>query len=136
VSGTVFLFWAFLEADSTLYLEFLDHQFRPALFAKNQETVPDTVSSSALVHGRQPRQISFTCTCQQVLASWMLLSSQHNPDVMDDFVSEVLEQLASCEVANRPGRSEPRVLKRRRHGYKLMLQPRAVLKAELLKKCM
>jgi hypothetical protein len=46
VSGTVFMFWAFLEADSTLYLEFLDHQFRPALFAKNKETVPDTVSSS------------------------------------------------------------------------------------------
>jgi hypothetical protein len=47
----------------------------------------------------------------------------------------VLEQLASCEVANRPDRIEPRVLKRRRHAYKLMTKPRDVLKAELLKKC-
>ena len=94
-----------------------------------------TAAGAALVHKKKPRQISFTCTCQVVLASWMLLSSQHNSDVLDDFVSEVLEQLASCEVANRPDRLEPRVLKRRRHGYKLMLKPRAVLKAELLKKC-
>jgi hypothetical protein len=82
-------------------LEFLDHQFRRALFAKNQETVPDTFSSFAL----------------------------------DDFIPDVLEQLASCEVANRPDRIEPRVLKRRRQGYKLMTKPRDVLKAELLKKC-
>jgi hypothetical protein len=65
----------------------------------------------------------------------MLLSCQRNPDASDDFIPHVLEQLASCEVANRPGRIEPRVIKRRRQGYKLMLKPRDVLKAELLKKC-
>jgi putative transposase len=42
-----------------------------------------------------------------------------------------LLQIAACEVANRPGRLEPRVLKRRRHGYKLMQQPRQVLHAKL-----
>jgi len=94
-----------------------------------------TAAGAVLLHGKQPRQISFTCTCQLVLASWMLLSSQRNPDASDDFIRHVLEQLASCEVANRPGRLEPRVLKRRRHGYKLMTKPRDVLKADLLKKC-
>lgn len=44
---------------------------------------------------------------------------------------KLLAQIANCKVANRPGRLEPRVLKRRRHGYKLMQQPRAVLKARL-----
>jgi hypothetical protein len=44
---------------------------------------------------------------------------------------KLLSQIANCEVANRPGRLEPRVIKRRRHGYKLMQQPRAVLKARL-----
>ena len=44
---------------------------------------------------------------------------------------KLLAQIASCQVANRPGRLEPRVLKRRRHGDKLMQQPRAVLKARL-----
>jgi hypothetical protein len=94
-----------------------------------------TAAGAALLHGKQPRQISFTCTCQLVLASWMLLSCQRNPDVLDDFIPHVLEQLASCEVANRPNRLEPRVLKRRRHGYKLMTKPRDVLRAELQKKC-
>jgi putative transposase len=36
-------------------------------------------------------------------------------------------------VANRPGRIEPRVLKRRRHHYPLMQRPRAELQAELRK---
>jgi hypothetical protein len=43
----------------------------------------------------------------------------------------LLCHIASCEVANRPGRIEPRVLKRRRHRYPLMQEPRAVLKAKL-----
>ena len=45
--------------------------------------------------------------------------------------AEMLSQIAACEVANRPGRLEPRVLKRRRHGYKLMQEPRSVLRAKL-----
>ena len=34
-----------------------------------------TAASAALLHGEQPRQISFTGTCQYVLACWMQLSS-------------------------------------------------------------
>lgn len=33
-----------------------------------------TAAGAALLHGKQPRQISFTATCQYVLASWMQLS--------------------------------------------------------------
>ena len=47
----------------------------------------------------------------------------------------MLEQIAGCEVANRPGRLEPRVLKRRRHGYKLMQKPRNQMRRELRKHC-
>lgn len=41
-------------------------------------------------------------------------------------------QIAECGVANRPGRIEPRVIKRRCQHYKLMQEPREVLKARLL----
>ncbi len=41
---------------------------------------------------------------------------------MEVYLLTMLEQIAGCEVANRPGRLEPRVLKRRRHGYKLMMK--------------
>jgi len=95
-----------------------------------------TAASAALLHGKQPRQISFTSTCQYVLASWMQLSSALIVDViLGDYLLLMLKQIAGCEVANRPGRLEPRVLKRRRHGYKLMQKPRDQLRRDLRKRC-
>ena len=94
-----------------------------------------TAAGAALMHGKQPRQISFTSTCQYVLASWMQLSSALIADaILGDYLLLMLKQIAGCEVANRPGRLEPRVLKRRRHGYKLMQTPRDQLRRELRKR--
>lgn len=91
-----------------------------------------TAAAAALLHHKLPRQISFTSTCQYVLSSRILLAL----DVIDPahvlaLCRTLLRQISQCEVANRPGRIEPRVLKRRRHRYKLMQQPRAVLRARL-----
>ena len=95
-----------------------------------------TAAAAALLHDRQPRQISFTSTCQYVLASWMQLSSRLiAPEALEGYLLLMLKQIAACEVANRPGRLEPRVLKRRRHGYKLMQKPRHQLRRELRKHC-
>lgn len=95
-----------------------------------------TAAAAALLHGKQPRQISFTATCQYVLASWMSLSCGLIPaSQLVRHCLTMLRQIAACEVANRPGRLEPRVLKRRKHGYKLMQKPRATLRAELRKHC-
>ena len=95
-----------------------------------------TAAGAAPVHGKQPRQISFTSTCEYVLASWMLLSCGAIPaELLDAYVMVMLKQIAACEVANRPGRLEPRVLKRRRHGYPLMQKSRRVLRAELRHEC-
>lgn len=95
-----------------------------------------TAAGAALVHGKQPRHISFTSTCQYVLAGWMQLSlGLVRASELEAYLRLVLRQIADCAVANRPGRLEPRVLKRRRHGYKLMQKPRPVLRAELRKSC-
>jgi hypothetical protein len=95
-----------------------------------------TAAGAALLHNKQPRQISFTSTCQYVLASWMQLSAGSiDASLLKDYLLLMLKQIASCEVANRPGRLEPRVLKRRRHGYKLMQKPRNQLRRELRKQC-
>lgn len=94
-----------------------------------------TAAAAALLHDKQPRQISFTSTCQFVLSSWMRLSCERIAACeLEHHCRTMLERISECEVANRPGRLEPRVLKRRRHGYKLMQQPRHVLRAELLGK--
>jgi putative transposase len=93
-----------------------------------------TAAAAAALHDKRPRQISFTGTCQYVLASWSLFST--DTDTMQEALTRcqtLLQQIARCEVANRPGRIEPRVLKRRRHGYKLMQEPRKILRARLEK---
>lgn len=96
--------------------------------------VRTTIAAAASLHGVEPRQISFTTACQYVLSSWSLLSSGSlgQPEALA-YCRLLLQQIAHCRVGHRPGRCEPRVLKRRRHHYPLMTKPRDVLRAELLK---
>jgi len=84
--------------------------------------------TAAIQHGKMPRRISFTRTCATILAAWSSLSLGHyHPGAM----KILLEQIASLETPDRPGRIEPRVLKRRRHRYPLMREPRQKLKKRL-----
>ena len=83
---------------------------------------------AAIAHGKTPRRISFTRTCATILAVWSTLSlGQYHPSAM----KILLQQIASLETPDRTGRIEPRVLKRRRHRYPLMRQPRHKLKKHL-----
>ncbi len=88
------------------------------------------IATSAAIHGKQPRRLGFTLACQTVLASWMLLSTGSCSNRRAMHVT-MLTHIAANEVANRPGRIEPRVLKRRRHRYPLMQRPRDQLRLEL-----
>jgi len=89
-------------------------------------------TAAAVLQKKQPRQISFTGACQYVLASWSLLVAHAIPAAdLESHCRTLLMQIGQCAVANRPGRIEPRELKRRRHGYKLMQEPRAILRARL-----
>jgi putative transposase len=90
------------------------------------------IATSAAVHGKPPRCLGFALACQTILSSWMLVStgSCSNSHAM---YTTTLAHIAANEVANRPGRIEPRVLKRRRHRYPLMQRPRDHLRAELRK---
>jgi hypothetical protein len=99
--------------------------------------IRSTAASAALLHGKQPRQISFTSTCQFVLSSWSLIANGSvESSQLVEFSLRKLKEIAACVVGNRPGRIEPRVLKRRRdNAYPLMNKPRAVLGAELRKQC-
>lgn len=93
-----------------------------------------TVAAAAVLHRLEPRQISFTSACQYVLSSWSLLSScRLSAEETLAHALLLLKQIAACRVGHRPGRCEPRVLKRRRHHYQLMKKPRHILRAELLK---
>jgi putative transposase len=90
------------------------------------------IATAAAVHEKQPRQLGFTLACQAILSSWMLLATGSCRDTAELW-RLALERIAANEVANRPGRIEPRVLKRRRHRYPLMMRPRHELQRELEK---
>jgi len=88
------------------------------------------IATAAAVHGKLPRQLGFTLACQTILSSWMLLATGACRNV-PQLWRLALERIAANEVANRPGRIEPRVLKRRRHRYPLMQHPRQQLQQEI-----
>ncbi len=88
------------------------------------------IATAATVHEKQPRQLGFTLACQTILSSWMLLATGACRDARQ-LGKLALERIAANQVANRPGRIEPRVIKRRRHRYPLMQKPRRQLQEEL-----
>jgi hypothetical protein len=87
-------------------------------------------ATAAAVHGKQPRQIGFTLACQTVLSSWMLLATGACRNTRRLW-QDALKRIADNEVANRPGRVEPRVIKRSRHHYPFMHRSRKELRAGL-----
>jgi putative transposase len=88
------------------------------------------IAAAAVLHDRQPRQLGFTLACQTVLSSWMLLATGACRDERELW-RLALERIAANRVADRPGRIEPRVIKRRRHRYPLMCVPRDQLRRAL-----
>ena len=95
-----------------------------------------TACAAAMEHSKHPRQISFTSTCQYVLSSWMMIAGgRMDVAILSSQIACMLKQISTCEVANRPGRLEPRVLKKRQKPYPLMQKSRAKLRAQLAKRC-
>jgi putative transposase len=88
------------------------------------------IATAAGIHDKQPRELGFTLACQTILASWMHLATGDCRDVKELW-NLALKRIAANQVANRPGRVEPRVLKRRRHRYPLMTRPRQELRRKL-----
>lgn len=88
-------------------------------------------AQAALERGLHPRQISFTATRQAVVEGWMLLTlgSQRSRLALGRALLLALEKE---KVGDRPGRCEPRAVKRRPKPYPLLTKPRAQARAELL----
>ena len=106
----------------------VDRELWVTLLAYN--LIRKLIATAAAVHDKKPRQMGFTLACQSVLSSWLLLATD-TCRARREHWAIVLAQVAANEVANRPGRIEPRVLKRRRHRYPLMTRPRNALRTEL-----
>lgn len=81
----------------------------------------------------QPDEMSFK-SCRQVLNSYVLsLSGRTEKELIKtNHNKNLCDEIENCQLLKRFGRVEPRVLKRRPKPYRLMMKPRAELKAELM----
>ncbi|MCP4337472.1 MAG: IS4 family transposase [Desulfobulbaceae bacterium] len=82
-------------------------------------------AQAADAHQKLPRQMSFTIACNTLLSQWL---DPPDESIRDELRKHYLFQIARNEVGNRPGRIEPRVLKRRPKPFSLMTKPRSQYK--------
>jgi len=83
-------------------------------------------AQAAAVHDKLPRQMSFTLACNTLLTQWLNPPAQSFRKTLGRYN---LLQIAGHPVGNRPGRIEPRVIKRRPKPYPLMTKPRRQYKS-------
>lgn len=89
-------------------------------------------AQAAQAAGVCPRQISFAASRQVVLGGWQRLT-EASPAEQEQIARELLRGLGQERVQDRPGRCEPRAVKRRPKKQKLLSKPRQVARAELLR---
>lgn len=100
--------------------EMVEREFWTTMLAYN--LIRKTMCEAATFGGVLPRRLSFTRCCAHLL-ELRLWQTEIASGVMI-----LLKYLADLSIPDRPGRFEPRVLKRRRHRYPLMKIPRKKLK--------
>jgi putative transposase len=93
--------------------------------------IRQTMLQSAQASGLSPRQLSFTAAMQSIAASWLVIVLSGNP-VAGRLIDVELENLANHTIGDRPGRVEPRAVKRRPKPHDLLTIPRPQARAELL----
>ena len=93
--------------------------------------IRQTLLQSAQKAGVSPRSLSFTAAMQSIAASW-LVSVLSDDALAALLIDAALASVAEHVVGNRPGRVEPRAVKRRPKEHALLMQPRDQARAELL----
>ena len=91
--------------------------------------IRQSMLQAAILNGKSPRQLSFTAAMQKIAASWGILlmcDEGRSQLLIDTHLSHMAKQL----VGNRPGRVEPRAIKRRPKPHKLLTKPRTQARAE------
>ena len=79
------------------------------------------MAQAAVIHDKNPRQLSFKLALQ-VIESFRqagILSEDH------DAYFELLRAIAHKQIGNRPGRQEPRKVKRRPKSFPRLQKPRS-----------
>jgi hypothetical protein len=88
------------------------------------------MAQAGAIHNKLPRNLSFTAakTHMHNFALRMEGASQADQDRLE---AALLKAIATCTVGERPGRKEPRAVKKRKHKYKYLTQPRTQARKRL-----
>jgi len=95
--------------------------------------VRKVAAQAALRAEQSPRSIRFKASQQALLASWDGLSLGGPAGEATRVALALLQALAKEQVGDRPGRCEPRAIKRRPKPHQLLKEPRGAATARLLK---
>jgi hypothetical protein len=89
------------------------------------------IAAAAEAHGKEPRRLSFKGALQalQAFRDSMGLTSRERRRAL---VEQMLLAIIAYEVGNRPGRVEPRAIKRRPKPHDLLCEPREQARERLL----
>jgi hypothetical protein len=88
-------------------------------------------AQAAQRRGVPARSVSFAASRQVVLGAWSKLT-EATPAEQAELATKLVRGLGKEKVGHRPGRCEPRAVKRRPKKQKLLRKPRAEARAELL----
>jgi hypothetical protein len=89
------------------------------------------MAQAADATGCAPRQLSFTGALQ-TMTSFAERLYDANRSTIEDLHAALLTAMAAHVVGNRPNRHEPRAIKRRPKPHRLLKQPRAIARRQLL----
>jgi len=90
-----------------------------------------TMLQTARESEHPPRELSFTAAMQSIAASWLVIVLSDDSAAVR-LIESALANLTGHIVGNRPGRVEPRAVKRRPKPHDLLTKPRHQARAELL----
>jgi hypothetical protein len=85
------------------------------------------IVQAALHANLLPRQLSF----KHSLQLWIAFSNYNDPNDLEARKNSLFILIAERKIANRPGRIEPRAVKRRPKPFPLLMQARAVAREEI-----
>jgi hypothetical protein len=93
------------------------------------------IAQAATKHGLDPRSVSFKGAIQSLEAFQPVIAilGQHDTDLRLRIYQQLLDTIAAHRIADRPGRFEPRLRKRRPKHYGFLRKPRWETKRDMIK---
>jgi hypothetical protein len=86
----------------------------------------------ALIYKICPRNLSFTAALQAIPSFYKVMKINQAKEIHSILYQHLLMAIVQHPIGNRPGRVEPREIKRRPKTYKLLLKPRQIARQRLL----